>query len=47
MKRLGACVILPEPGWNNQKVEHMTVSMVTSLSNLTGPIYEHWKIPFG
>lgn len=24
---------------------HMTVSTVTSLSNLTGPVYEHWKIP--
>lgn len=23
----------------------MTVSMVTSLSNLTGPVFEHWKIP--
>lgn len=24
---------------------HVTVSTVTSLSNLTGPVYEHWKIP--
>lgn len=24
---------------------HVTVSMVTSLSNPFGPIYEHWKIP--
>lgn len=47
MKRPGACVIVLEPGWNNQKREHWTVSMVTSLSNLTGPIYEHWKIPSG
>lgn len=23
----------------------MTVSMVTSVSNPVGPIYEHWKIP--
>lgn len=24
---------------------HVTVSMVTSLSNPVGPIYERWKIP--
>lgn len=24
---------------------HVTISMVTSLSNPVGPIYEHWKIP--
>lgn len=23
----------------------MTVSMVTSVSNPNGPVYEHWKIP--
>lgn len=35
MKRPGTCVIVLEPGWNNQKQAHLTVSMVTSLSNLT------------
>ena len=24
---------------------HVTVSMVTSVSNPNGPVYEHWKIP--
>lgn len=24
---------------------HVTVSMVTTVSNPDGPVYEHWKIP--
>lgn len=38
MRRPGDCVILREPVWNNQRQARTTVSMVTSLSNLTRPI---------
>lgn len=45
MKRPGACILGLQPGWNNQEAAHVTVSMVTALSNRVGPISQHWKIP--